>query len=116
MTQEEIIEYNKLCAEFLGFEISENKECFKLLNKNGWIALNIFHSDWNWIMEVLNKISFLDYGWKVTSKEVCIYSHRGDINQVNEPEKYTLFQDSKKEAVVRAIYKFLKWYKNENSN
>ena len=25
-------------------------------NKNGWIVLNVFHSDWNWIMEVCIKL------------------------------------------------------------
>lgn len=80
-------EYNKMCAEFLGFEISENEECFKLPNKNGWVKLSIFHSDWNWIMEVVEKI-----------QETHVVCSIGKSN---------------KEAVVQSIWNFLNWYKTQ---
>lgn len=100
MTNEEIKNYSRLCAEFLGFEISENKECFKLPNKNGWIVLDIFHSDWNWIMEVVNSIKntknpkeHSDTTFSTLRRE--IQTHLGRAN---------------KEAVVKAINQFLIWY------
>jgi hypothetical protein len=46
MTQQERSEQ---IALMIGYEISENKECFKLPHKNGWIILEIFRSDWNWL-------------------------------------------------------------------
>jgi hypothetical protein len=56
MTQQEIQERNEQIVLMLGYEISENKECFKLPNKNGWITLEVFYSDWNWLMEAVKFI------------------------------------------------------------
>ena len=62
MTQEEILEYNKRCAEFLGKEYNDNKIVtpythFSGQNPTGKIWEECkFHSDWNWIMEVYDKI------------------------------------------------------------
>jgi hypothetical protein len=106
-------EYGKMCAEFLGYEISENKECFKTPNKNGWVNLNIFYTDWNWIMEVVEKIESLE---KIKGEnETTIY--RFDIcnkivkiDSCNDETVWTK-QKTKKDAVVQAIWEFLNWYK-----
>ena len=112
MNQQEILEYNKRCAEFLGYEISENKECFKLPTKNGWINLNIFHSDWNWIMEVVEAIEKVA-DWTL---ECLNYSDGSRNYQMMIPLSNTnvIFKD-KKEAVVQAINQFLIWYKENKT-
>ena len=127
MTQEEILDYNKSCALFLeaeeqqwypktkmynqtGVYFSFIKDCYPNNKKyHGWELLQ-FHSDWNWIMEVLNKISSLDFGWKVTSKYVNIYSHigdpRGEFNcecSINCPKE--VIKD-----VIKTVNHFLIWY------
>lgn len=111
MTQEEILEYNKRCAEFLGYEISENKECFKLLNKNGWISLNIFHSDWNWIMEVVEAIEAIEK----LNKTVIIDGSKCTITPIETSYIYYK-KENKKEAVVQAINQFLIWYNENKTN
>ena len=50
MTQEEILDYNKRCAEFLGEEMT-TYFVETQMDLIGSSELH-FHSDWNWIMEV----------------------------------------------------------------
>ena len=63
MTQEEILQYNKRCVEFLNLHRDEevviynmHSYCYDLLK---------FDSDWNWIMEVVRAIAMY-----YTDKEV----------------------------------------------
>lgn len=97
MTQEEVSEYNKLCAEFLDmeFEIHSNTWRYKDLITTELL----FHSDWNWIHEVVEAI-----------KEKTKFK---SIDECSEMEWYTttsltrLTITTSKEAVVQAIYQFL---------
>ena len=119
MTQDEIFEYNKMCAEFLGWkETSEqfkidwigcktkerlekiNKDYIPILEKDGEVifpdfAVMDFSRDWNRIMEILLKIQSLP-----------LDEHTHTIWNLK-------FRDSK-ETVIRAINQFLIWY-NENN-
>ena len=61
MTQEEIIEGNKLIAEFMGYELAGpgfpsgyfvNNDYFHFENLK-------FHTSWNWLMPVVEKIESL---------------------------------------------------------
>ena len=92
MTQEEILDYNKLCAEFLGYTFSHytndkskatpeikfvwGAEAEILKRCNAWWRCSktpddnfswnfpsdlLFHSNWNWIMEVVEAIEKLGY-------------------------------------------------------
>lgn len=77
MTQEEILDYNKRCAEFLGmYDYSKDNEyfekgnyyCYSEKEKNpgsGYYTIiqntsdgyyGIFNSDWNWIMKMVEAI------------------------------------------------------------
>lgn len=114
MKQEEILQYNKRCAMFLGAIYSKQAEAWGFGNaKNigskmfhGVMYHNViqaerfekelkFHSDWNWIMEILLKIQSLP-----------LDEHTHTIWNLK-------FRDSK-ETVIRAINQFLIWY-NENN-
>jgi hypothetical protein len=147
MTQEEILEYNKRCAEFLkgmiyirsfpeslfnhnykidtsSFEKPFSKELTVKINsfQSGDVVLGYmvllsklkFHSDWNWIMEVVEAIE------KLNTFSTAIHSDLSDI-YINDEHKMFIFKEheiiigengkTKKQAVVEAINQFLIWYK-----
>lgn len=161
MTSEKIIEFNKLCAEFLGFKCSINEQ-YELPNmmtfppKKGYNlcytakVCNVedmqFHTDWNWIMEVIDKMEEISSCTIMERKikgsfEINAYS----ITYYYGPEQNNLLQlqlkpfisaedwthsmykkhiikrfdfqnKSKLEAVVYAIYIFLTWYNKPDKN
>lgn len=116
MTTEQIKEYNTLCAKFLkpsnelidyylpqfGLYIFKYgdihyEEVFRIDEMK-------FHSDWNWIMEVVDAIEKLDYS----------DSSNIDIKLYRQTDKICCLPIyTKKEAVVQAIYLFLKWYNEQ---
>ena len=107
MTQEEILDYNKRCAEFLDKKyqnnhITGNYTHFSNQNPSGevWEECK-FHSDWNWIMEVVEAIKIRI----ANPTRLTVACFNGDINKA--------LMSAKKEAVVEAINQFLIWY-NEN--
>lgn len=109
MTQQETLEYNKRCAEFMGYKCSINGQ-YELPNmmtfppkkksnlchtaKVCCVEDMQFHSDWNWIMEVVNTIEKV--AW-VNIKGCAV--DISTIANLNAP--------TKKEAVVEAINQFL---------
>lgn len=106
MNKKEIFEYNKRCAEFLDLHRDEEVAIYKM-TAYPYDFLK-FHSDWNWIMEVVEAIEKLGYNRRVDIDSSHVL--------IQYKEWYTLVQkDSKKEAVVQAINQFLIWY-NENSS
>ena len=124
MTKQEILDYNKRCAEFLGyvnttptdkdFNIYENKKGM-IIGKKIYTMLETmsmqFQSDWNWVMEVVEAIEKLKFRVEIKSVSCCIYK--------NSVLKFSFYgikdKSSKKEAVVQAINQFLIWY-NEKTN
>jgi len=134
MTQEEILEYNKRCAEFLGAIYSEHARAWGFGNaKNigtkmfhGVIYHNViqaerfekelkFHSDWNWIMEVVDAIE--KQGGAVcigNSNVVMIIFYLTDAMGDSYSKTRQLIGETKKEAVVQAINQFLIWYNEIN--
>lgn len=129
MTKTEILNYNKQCAYIIGWLKQYNGQDFIEINSNKlieWLPSNIynrtmtgkyqfdlelckFHSDWNWIHEIIESIEKLNY----YTKNECIRN----VNYFNiyelENNEVTFYgtSNSKKEAVVEAIDKFLKWHK-----
>jgi hypothetical protein len=112
-------EYNRLCAEFLGyvnttptdkdFNIHEHPESGKLIETN---FDKRFFEDWNWIMEIVGKIETLFDGFVLFNieDENCFVAVTGVRNYHN----YTTMA-TKKEAAVHAIWHFLNWYKENKS-
>jgi hypothetical protein len=114
-------EYNKMCAEFLGCSQRElglwNGEG-KLIHSTSFLLTSDlkFDSNWNWIMEVVEKIQSTyktekSYGVII---EICT-TH---ISIVVEDQDFTVdFKKtnlSKIEGLVQAIWEFLNWYNNQN--
>lgn len=122
MTQEEILEYNKLCAEFLGWKnlnddsfpeyIDVNCDFFKLKDLK-------FHSDWNWIHEVLKKITTIQYHWELINfhgtfeEKNCMKCEIFSLRPYESNNEFSYKSSDEKEAVIQAINQFLIWY-NEN--
>ena len=154
MTQEEILEYNKRCAEFLEWKevldnlnIGDEKELFFKTSfyreywsegngicQEGWVNTDLFktkhllfHSDWNWIMKVVEaiereKFSFeirtlwfefneCSYTQVIVSKEVGEMSkdRKTISNSVKIYKKSSPRSTNKKEEVIRAINDVLIW-------
>jgi len=125
MTQEEILDYNKKCAEFLGVDIHYSVEVYKdsksplrqYIDNRPKSEPLLFHSDWNWIEEVLNKIEGENFLYILKSD---VYGEeRGYSLEFYDNDGEPIFTHlrtycNKKEAVVQAINQFLIWY-NENN-
>ncbi len=112
----DIIAYNKRCAEFLGFKYRNSKKAWgeypldnsSFLASKGWISMDRlqFHSDWNWIMDVIEAIGKIaDWSLECLNEDndrtyqVLIYLSNTNITSKD-----------KKETVVKAINQFLIWY------
>ena len=127
MKQEEINNYNCLCAKFLDAIYSEHAEAWGFGNaKNigskmfhGVMYHNViqaerfekelkFYSDWNWIMEVVEAIEKLA-DWNLE----CLNGEERQFQMCIPLSGTYITSKDKKEAVVEAINQFLIWY-NEN--
>lgn len=122
MAQEEILEGNKLIAEFMGGIYSENAKAWgfgdariehKELVVRGKLYKNLvwakkfekdlkYHSSWDWLIPVINKIYESDwyYKWKDTSGQF---------------EKEVFINTKFIETTWEQVVEFIKWY-NENKN
>jgi hypothetical protein len=127
MTQEEILEFNEACAEFLGFvpkKYSKTDTTIIWCDKKHGLPVGelLFHSDWNWIMEVVEAIEKLP--------NMCVYFSKTKLGEhhveiIHETPTYyskgkqeldktfITWGASKKETVVKVINEFLIWYNNE---
>lgn len=107
LTQEWITQFNKKCAEFLGSELKNDGQFdywtydhlgFDPMKIRGssWVSGNFeFHSDWNWIMEVVEKIVEIPDGVGYEFKRTIEgYFHR-------------------KQSVIQAIDQFIDWYNKQ---
>lgn len=102
-SKEWIDQYNKKCAEFLGYvNTTPTDPDFDIYEKKGGEVGNLiepksckFHSDWNWIMEVIKEIvkipDGIGYQFK-RSVEGCFDS---------------------KEEVIQSIDQFINWYNKQ---
>lgn len=138
MKQEEILEYNKRCAEFLGYELitPQMRKSPEKWNNSYWEhkdKANVdaskkvlgsekslsFNSDWNRIMEVLKQITKCGYNWELIDFNGTVREEKfmkcSIFNlQLDKPNHKFIFESSDaKEAVVQAIDSFLKFY-NKN--
>jgi hypothetical protein len=116
------IEYNKRCAEFIGHKIDFGFKKDGVLFYGEHVSLSKlkFHSDWNWIMEVVEKIIKTKIGDGIETVEYPFLRTFGMISSETNDlmvrfNGFTLHQaPTLKDAAVQAINDFLIWY-NENN-
>lgn len=126
-----ITENNKLIAEFLDWEFDDLSETFetpflKLIDPNAFgdeqyscklqdFELE-FHSDWNWLMSVVEKIENLQDENNCAIYNVQIEQSFTEIidNHTSETIIYNIDADSKIEAVYNTVIEFIKWYNEQN--
>ena len=120
-------DYNKLCAEFLGTEETEYL-VEEQMDLRGNKEL-LFHSDWDWIMQVIEKIENINekekhYQWEgidgTTRNNFINYEVNIERNEcgiwlnleLDPAQEYGYAKaNTKKEAAVQAIWQFLNKYK-----
>ncbi len=122
-------EYNRLCAEFLGFTKTAEDEDFCFYRHHGiFLGLDynnkpihktlietnfasLFTEDWNCIMEIYNKVRHKDSIIRLPMNGVAD-SVAPYLNESGKITRHLIKGD--KQAVVEAIWQFLNWYKENN--
>ena len=116
-------ENNKIIAEFMIKQEPTENFCVGSIGQEVGVFTGIkteyfkyedlkFHSDWNWLMEVVEKIESLGYWTELLGG--CHQEFRiGKINQIKE----FINKDGsdKKEAVYNTCLEFIKYYNEQNT-
>ena len=106
---------NKLIAEFMGMQHTDigwydNEETLQLQN-NTFDELQ-FHTSWNWLMPVVEKIESLGYEFFIVENRVEV-SHNTD-HSIETIIDFT-FHGGKRGATYRGVVEFINQYnKNES--
>lgn len=106
-------ENNKIIAEFMGMKII-NFKGIDYVENTGSLTVNTiddlesFTYDWNWLMEVVEKIESLgNHGFTIYRKTTNI---NGLPIELSNTRKAT-----KQEAVYNGCLDFIKWYNEQKS-
>ena len=115
---ENIIENNKLIAEFLGFELTTDSISILYYTEDrGLKQLPKFHSNWNWLMSVVEKIENLQDENNCAIYNVQIEQSFTEIIDNHTSETIVeVDSNSKIEAVYQSCVEFIKWYNEQNKN
>ena len=130
-------ENNKIIAEFMGMKIvnrylqkyidsnTEPKQYWEGKSKTfehqifGWQITHheskiLYHSDWNWLMEVVEKIESLGSAVSINNKE-CMIVHFNNITGKEDKDFLQTFTlgDTKIEVVYNACVKFINFYNKQ---
>ena len=109
MKSSEILEGNKLIAEFMGFISNGNMYqcCFGNVNKYSNLVSMSFHKSYEWIMPVVEKIESLNYTSEIytLSCNTTTAFYSGGVVVYK-----TKLQNSKIESIYRAVVGFILWY------
>lgn len=142
MTEKEILEGNKLIAEFMECELNRNKyhipQHIQYSSFNGGsmtcdflITMLKYHKSWDWLMSVVDKIenielkerNFIDYFNFCIMPDCIIINKQSNEEKpmivVNKSESVGsinhsmhIFED-KVSAVFCAVVEFIKWYQDK---
>ena len=109
-----ILESNELIAKFIGFELLKDL----LAGNQGFINIDIdiyeqckFHSDWNWLMKVVEKIESLGYSLDIK----LAWCRIRQIKNINVIVLRWEEDKTKIEAVYNSCIGFIQWY-NKQTN
>lgn len=110
MQEQEIIEGNKLIAEFMGYKegfphkidrygYEQTVEGYRIDYDDVAIEDLEFHSDWNWLMPVIRKI----IGYCINESEKAFLSN--EYTSILETIPLAIIEDS-----FKVVVEFIKWY------
>lgn len=126
MNKEEIETGNKLIIDFLNWKIYTYNgpymtfKCYKVnsypdiyIPESGILPANPsnlkFHSSWDWLMPVVEKIENLeDYIIEISYKQCIIKSYEKNMEIIT-----SRYLDSKIEAVWASVVEFIRWYNEQ---
>lgn len=107
-------ENNKLLAEFMGFTLGHPdknetrwKNCWFTTSNGTWnsrIDILHFNTDWNWLMEVIEKIR----GIVNTELSVDDFDKHRGLEQRLNPYNYDI------QSIYNGCIEFIKWYNLQN--
>lgn len=106
-------ENNKIIAEFMGFiKEDSNTNWFYSIDKGRYFRENelLYNLDWNWLMEVVEKIESLGFNFNITSKDATVLQYHRAIYQTLI---YKIDGTNKIQAVYNTCLAFIEWY-NKN--
>ena len=110
---------NKLIAEFMGEKFTDTSGVvqglnYKLIEKKHGKGNNgfRFHSSWDWLMPVVEKIESLGYELMIAESR-CKINHNTDYS-IEEVINIDII-GSKREATYQAVVEFIKIYNNESN-
>ena len=118
-TENTTTENNQIIAEFTGVEKSSyysgiDTKGFSL----GWAYVIkekfytyeelLYHSDWNWLMQVVEKIESLGFNFQITSQYAAVLKNHSLICQSLIS---TVDGINKIQATHETVAAFIKWYK-----
>jgi hypothetical protein len=124
------IDNNKLIAEFMGYpkkqinkgiaRLEENKyvwgQTYYYINGD-WHAEDylLFHLDWNWLMQVVDKIESFEDNNRCAKYNINIEQSFVEIIDKNTDDTIVETDaDTKTQATYNAVIEFIKYYNNEN--
>ena len=126
---ENIIENNKIIAEFLDWEFDDLSETFetpflKLVEPHafgdGQFSCKLqdfeleFHTDWNWLMKLVEKIEIQSEELFGAYEDVIINGCGCGI--ATKDDMISIAATSKIVAVYIACVEYIKWYNEQNKN
>jgi hypothetical protein len=108
-------EYNRLCAKILEWEYDPNGDCYSVKEFkfpfNDRLAYTVqlmkFDFDYNWIMEVYNKIRELNFTIQFNGMDSIV-----PLLNARRPIVRAIINGDKKD-LIEQIWIFLNWYYNE---
>lgn len=102
---------NKLIAEFMGKKHIMTEDEFLSMEHKPHYPTVIedlkYDSDWNWLMEVVERINNTGRFEVVIQKGFCYVSDESNELTLSCPASNTI------EATYQAVVEFIKWYNNE---
>lgn len=121
MTENDIIESNKLIAEFMGAFKTHNCKNNELVIPNHSICrtdiievgkgpIINYHRSWDWLMPVVEKIEEIDVVASFQIEQPTIYIWKSSEDSTFKDIEIDIFNKSKIIAVYEAVARFIKWY------
>jgi hypothetical protein len=104
---------NKLLAEFMGFQQTnigwyDAEEVLLRAERDNTFDNLKFDTDWNWLMQVVEKIESLNFAIKIVVNEALIFCEDWEsLDYIYAREK------TKIEATYNACVEFVKWYNEQ---